>query len=249
MWQVRARATLCRRVHAVGEELKQWIVRNYGYAPEKVVVAYNGFDASRFCPVSRETRKALRSSFGVPEDGVVIVSTARLSPEKRLDRLIRAFSSLIPRHPNLWLFVAGDGPQEAELRDSVKSSVSGRVNFLGWLEDVGPLLQAGDIYVLPSDFEGFGMAILEAMSTQLLCLVTNTQGPREIIVDGKNGFLVQPTDAGVSEGLAKLLGLSPEEREVIKRSARNTVLERFPFREGIRRGLATLDIPFGHADL
>jgi glycosyltransferase involved in cell wall biosynthesis len=252
MWKLRARAPLCRCVLAVGEELKQWVIRNYRYPPEKILVAYHGVEVSRFCRVSGETRKALRSSFGVPENGVLIVSTARLSPEKRLDRLIRTLSLLIRKHPNLWLIFAGDGPQEAELRCSAKSSLaSARISFLGWLEDVSPLLQAGDIFVLPSDFEGFGLALLEAMSTQLLCVATNTQGPSEVIVDGKNGFLVEASDSGVIEGLSKALGLSPCEREAIERSARQTVLERFPFEEGIRRGLAALNIPVanGHTDL
>ncbi len=244
MWQLRMRARLCRRVIVVSEELKQWAVRNYGYAPEKLVVAYHGVDTSQFCSASVETRKVLRVSFGVPEDGILIVSTARLNPQKRLDRLINALTVLIRKHPNLWLILAGDGPQEEELRRLAGSSgVCKRIKFLGWLEDVTPLLQAGDIFVLPSDFEGFGLALLEAMASRLICIATNTEGPGEFIVDGKNGFLAETTDAGVLEGLHNALELSREDREAMERSARQTVVERFSFREGIRRGLAALNIP------
>lgn len=243
MWQTRARARLSKRVLAVSEDLKQWMVRNYRYAPAKVVVAYHGVETSRFCRASVETRKALRTSFGVPEDGILIVSTARLHPQKRIERLIKALSLLIRNYPNLWLLIAGDGPQDAEVRQLAKSlDVSARINFLGWLEDVSSLLQAGDIYVLPSDFEGFGLALLEAMSSELICVATNTQGPGEVIVDGKNGFLVEPTDAGVLQGLSRALQLNREQRAATGRNARQTVLERFSFREGIKRGLAALDI-------
>ncbi len=243
MWQTRARARLCRRVLAVSEDLKQWMVRNYRYAPAKVVVAYHGVETSRFCRASVETRKALRASFGVPEDGILIVSTARLHPQKRIERLIKAICILIRNYANLWLLIAGDGPQEAEVRQLANSSdVSARINFLGWLEDVSSLLQTADIYVLPSDFEGFGLALLEAMASELICVATNTQGPGEVIVDGKNGFLVDPSDAGVLEGLRRALLLSREERAATGRNARQTVLERFSFREGIYRGLAALDI-------
>ena len=87
------------------------------------------------------------------------------------------------------------------------------------------------------------MALVEAMASELICVATNTQGPSEVIVDGENGFLVEPSDEGVLEGLSKAYRLSPEERESMRRSARQTVQEKFTFRAGIRRGLAALNIP------
>ena len=243
LWQLRVRALLARRVVAVSENLKQWVVRTYGYPASKVVVARHGVDTSRFCGAGGAIRKKLRASFGVPEDAVVVVSTARLHVDKRVDRLIKAFAAVALAHSNLWLLLAGDGPQQDEVLGLARSSsMPSRIKFLGWLEEPSSLLQASDIYVLASDFEGFSTALLEAMAAELVCIATKTAEPCEVITDGTNGFLVEPTEAGVEEGIRKALRLSKEEREVFGRRARQQVVEVFSFREGVRRGLAALDI-------
>jgi len=243
MWQLRLRARLSRHVLAVSEDLKQWMVQKYGYAPAKVVVAYHGAETERFRCASPDARKATRATLNLPENGIVIVSTARLHFQKRIDRLIKSFSAFATKDPNLRLLIAGDGPQEESIRRlAADSDVHERIRFLGWVEDVSPVLQASDIFVLPSDFEGFGLALLEAMASELVCVATNTQGPGEVIVDGKNGILVEPTDAGVQKGIERALRLTVEERQAMGRQARQTVLERFSFREGVERGLAALNI-------
>jgi glycosyltransferase involved in cell wall biosynthesis len=239
----RARAWLARGILSVSHGVKDRLVRSYGYSPEKISVVYNGVDTKRFSPVSQGTRSALRSSLQIPDDGVVLVSAARLDPIKRLDRLIQAFAVLSLNHKELWLLLTGDGPLREELKALAQSvHQSEKIRFLGHVEDVCPILQASDVFVLPSDEEGFGIALVEAMACGLVCVATKTVGPCEIIEDGRNGFLTDRSYDGVLEGLHRALSLGPTERDALGSCARQKVVENFRVEDAVSKGLAFLEI-------
>jgi glycosyltransferase involved in cell wall biosynthesis len=239
----RVRAWLVRGILSVSQGVKDRLVRSYGYAPEKVGVVYNGVDTKRFSPASQDTRAALRRGLQIPDEAVVIVSAARLDQIKRLDRLIQAFATLSLDHKDLCLLLTGDGPLRDELK-SLAQSVNNceNIRFLGFVEDVCPVLQASDVYVLPSDEEGFGIALVEAMACQLVCVATKTVGPSEIIEDGRNGFLTDLSYEGVLEGLHQALTLGHNEREVMGSRARRKVLDNFRVEEAAAKGLAFMEI-------
>ena len=92
MWGVRIRSYLSRRILAVSEAVRNTLLM-YGYPKEKIAIAYHGVDVERFSP-SAENKIRWRRERDIPEDAFVIVSTARLAREKRLERLIRAFEVL-----------------------------------------------------------------------------------------------------------------------------------------------------------
>ena len=239
---LRARGYVVRGILAASEGVRQRAV-SWGYPSEKVWVARHGIDTSRFTPATREASQKMRATFGIPKDATVIVSTARLSTEKRVDRLIKAFDQLAPAHDNLWLLLIGDGPLKKQVVDLVESSgYRQRIRFLGHLDDVVSALQASDIFTLPSESESLGLALLEAMASELVCVATRTMGPTEIIEPDKNGLLVDISSAGVVEGLRKALELNAHERSVIGRRARQTVLERFRVDDAVRKKLALLGI-------
>jgi glycosyltransferase involved in cell wall biosynthesis len=236
-------AWLTRDTLAVSHGVKDRLVRCYGYAPKQIGVVYNGIDTKHFTPVSQDARRALRGDLKIPENAVVVVSTARLAEVKRLDRLMRAFGALSFEHSDLWLLLTGDGP----LRDHLKHLAEGvnkdeNIRFLGYVEDVCPVLRASDIYVLPSDEEGFALALAEAMACELVCVATKTVGPSEIIEDGVNGFLTDLTYDGVLKGLDCALRLSNKERHAIGRRARQRILGNFCVEEAVAKGLAFMKI-------
>ena len=121
-----------------------------------------------------------------------IVSVGRLSREKGHDVLLRAFASL----PNQdWsLHIVGDGPEKPSLEGQTqKLGVSDRVVFHGHLKNFSHILGESEIFILPSYYEGFPNALLEAMSVPLACISSNcVAGPSDIIEHGKNGLLVEP---------------------------------------------------------
>jgi glycosyltransferase involved in cell wall biosynthesis len=239
----RPRAWLARGILAVSQGVKDQLVRDYGYAPEKISVVYGGVDTKRFSPASKDTRRALRRDLRIPDEAVVVVSAARLDQIKRLDRLIQAFGALSLEYNDLRLLLTGDGPLRDELK-SLARSVNNRENirFLGHVEDVCATLRASDIYVLPSDEEGFGIALAEAMACELVCVATKTVGPSEIIEDGLSGFLTDLTYDGVLKGLDQALRLDRKEREAIGNRARQRIVDNFRVEQTVAVGLAFMEI-------
>jgi glycosyltransferase involved in cell wall biosynthesis len=242
IWPWRMRGKLSKRILSASETVKNRIVSFYGYPAEKMGIIHHGVDTERFCP-SPTNKMEWRRAHNIPERDLVVVSTCELRPQKRIDRLLQAFDSVSCKHDNLWLLLTGDG----ELREDVKRWVAHtqgnqRIKLLGHLENVGPVLQASDIYVLPSDNEGFGIALIEAMATKLVCVATRTPGPDGIIDDGENGFLADLTYEGVLSGLERALLLSPSERERMGEKARRTVLEKYELKRAVENALELLDI-------
>jgi glycosyltransferase involved in cell wall biosynthesis len=239
----RARDRCTKGILSISYGIKDRLVRGYGYAAEKIGVVYCGVDTKHFSPPSPEARSAMRQDLQIPEEALVVVSSARLHPIKRLDRLIQAFGTLSAERRDLWLLLTGEGPSRAEL-ENVVQSVNNRENvrFLGHVEDVCPILRASDIYVLPSDEEGFGIALVEAMACELVCVATKTVGPSEIITEGVNGFLTDLTYEAVLKGLDKALRLGQRERQAMGKRARQTVVENFRVEEATAKGLTFMQI-------
>lgn len=241
MWMTRIRSYLSKRVLAVSEEVKNTLLL-YGYPKEKIAIAYHGVDVSRFFP-SEANKMKMRRQHDIPENAIVLISTGRLALEKRLERLINAFGILSQKNGNLWLLFAGEGPSRKEIESSIYS-IKGkdRIKLLGHADNVSELLQASDLFVLPSDREGLSVSLTEAMSTGLVCIASDVSGSNEIIRDGENGFLVEPNNKGVLNGIEKALTLDDQTRKRISQRARNTIVEKFEKRKSVMNILKLLDI-------
>jgi glycosyltransferase involved in cell wall biosynthesis len=152
----------------------------------------------------------------------------RLSKEKGLDRALRAFAQASLEHPDSRLIVAGTGPQEAALRHLAASlDIADRVEWLGWVAEVGPLLGRCDGFLLTSHYEGFPLGLLEAMAAGLVCVAMDIEsGPSEVIVDGQNGVLVPAGDtAAVAAAMREMMADRP--RAAVLAEAARTVAGRF----------------------
>lgn len=154
-----------------------------------------------------ECRDATRSGFGVAADQAVLLALAALVRRKGLDVLLQALSALGAHdlHPQLW--IAGDGPERGALEAQADAlGVSSQVRFLARRNDVGDLLAACDVFVLPSRREGLGVAALEAMAARRPVVASAVGGLQEIVVEGRSGLLVPPDDAeALAAALARLL--------------------------------------------
>jgi glycosyltransferase involved in cell wall biosynthesis len=157
--------------------------------------------------------------------------------------LIQAFGVLSLEYNDLRLLLTGDGPLRDELKSLAQSLSNGEnIRFLGHVDDVCSILRASDIYVLPSDEEAFGIALVEAMACELVCVATRTVGPSEIIEDGLTGFLTDLSYDGILKGLDRVLRLGHKEREAIGNRARQRVVDNFRVEEAVAKGLAFMEI-------
>ncbi len=136
-----------------------------------------------------------------------LLAVGRLEQEKGFDRLVAAFAEQADRFPEWQLRLIGDGTQRSALEQQIAAlGLSQRVALTGWLRPVWPEYIAADLFVLPSRYEGFPSALLEAMACGVAVLAVDCEsGPREIIQHGCNGWLVANEDKALSSGLGHLM--------------------------------------------
>lgn len=239
----RLRLLLVRCLFLSSEGLRRTLLASFGLSPRFVAALHHGVDIQRFKP-STAQRIRERRALGIPDTATVIVSHGRLARVKRVDRVLEAFRILAEEREDLWLLLTSYGPLKNEVENIVHSTKSfSRVKLVSFREDPSALLQASDIYVLASDREGFGIALVEAMASGLVCVATKCEGPSEILTNGKNGFLVEATEESVLSGLRQALSLDSQERQRLSNTARQTVADRFEIQNAIRTALAALEIP------
>ncbi|QWR78003.1 glycosyltransferase family 4 protein [Candidatus Magnetomonas plexicatena] len=168
--------------------VKQNIIADYGISAEKIRVLYNGVDLKRFNTDNRITyRAALRQELGVPEDMPLLVFAGSGYERKGLPTLLRAVSMI---NDDLMVLAAGKGDIAKYKRLSKTLGVMERVLFLGPVKNIERVYAAGDIFVLPTLYDPFSNASLEAMAAALPVITTMTNGVSELIETGVNGAVL-----------------------------------------------------------
>ncbi|MEI6634084.1 MAG: glycosyltransferase [Chlamydiota bacterium] len=180
-----------------GDELRAIGVR------EALIAAIPNFvDTGAFRPARAAEKAALRRALGLPPSGAIVASVGRLSPQKELACLLDAWARLGDDR-GAALVVVGDGASRAELECMAgELGIAARVRFLGPRRDVAGILRACDSFVLHSLSEGMPNALLEAMACGLPCAAANVGGVKDLVRDGENGLLVEPSNP---EALAEAL--------------------------------------------
>ncbi|HJL70198.1 MAG TPA: glycosyltransferase, partial [Anaerolineales bacterium] len=147
-------------------------------------------------PLGAETRPVdARAEFGIPE-GPLLVCVARLTEQKGHRWLLSAFRAVLDEFPQAALLLLGDGPLRAPLeRLAAKLGLRERVRFAGWRTDVSALLPGADLFVLASEWEGFGLVLLEAMAAALPIVATRVGAIPEVVLHGETGWLVEAKNA------------------------------------------------------
>lgn len=187
---------------AVSESVRALILRHKRYLSGKIVVIPNGIDLKRF--LVSDLKKSRRLTLN---DSIQIGTVTRLSPEKGVDVLLRAFRRIRQKYPNSYLNIVGTGNQLKALKKlAVSLGIDQQVLWYGFQEDVPEILRTFDCFVLPSSNESFGLSVLEAMASGIPIVATKSGGVPEIVSDGHSGILVKPgCDRALSEGVIRLL--------------------------------------------
>ncbi len=174
-----------------------------GVAPDTMTTVPNGIRARGPGP----GRSAARASLGLRDDQPVVLTIGRLTVMKGHRYLLDAVPALLRRFPDLAVVVIGSGHLHEPLQAQAAAlGVTGAVHLLGHRSDARMLLDAADVFVLPSRHEGMPLVLMEAMDAGLPVVATRVIGSEEVVVDGETGVLVGARDSGALEqALGRLL--------------------------------------------
>lgn len=188
----RLAAHWCDRIVTVSEFHRSWALGLRIANEDKILAIPNGIPEDRV--ISRRSAAEVRSSLGIGADELVILTTGRLAPQKGLEYLLRAIPILSSRAERPFrVLLAGEGPMRLSLESLARElGISDFVAFLGFRDDIGDLLNASDIVVLPSLREGLSIALLEAMAAGKPIVTTTIGTNLEVVQDGVSGLLVPP---------------------------------------------------------
>jgi len=195
----------------VGERASREIERLFQLPAHSIRVIHNAVPDERPNRLSRSVA------------GPTVGSVGRLDYQKGYDVLIRALAHL----PGVQAVLVGEGPERGALtRLAEEVGVGDRLALPGWSDEPRAHLSTFDVFALPSRFEGFPLAVLEAMLAELPVVASDVGSVAEAVVDGETGILVAPDDVdALAAGIARVL--HDGDRAALGRAGRRRVLERF----------------------
>jgi L-malate glycosyltransferase len=171
-------------VTAVSAYLRDETYRAFGCVSCDVKVIPNFVNLAEYHPAEPGTRNTL-----APEGTRVITHVSNFREVKRVKDVVRVFARIQRALPAV-LVMVGDGPERVDAENEARElGVAQHVRFLGRLDPVASLLQASDLFLLPSQTESFGLAALEAMACGAPVVATRAGGLPEVVDDGVNGIL------------------------------------------------------------
>ncbi|MFQ5669634.1 MAG: glycosyltransferase [Acidobacteriota bacterium] len=217
---------------AVSAAVRDFLVREEGLSGERFVIIPNGIDLEPFRRLVEPAAAWGRLVARVPalsgldrRDVTAIGFVGRLADQKGVDLLLEAVTQCGRR---LVLVLIGEGPCAGALRERAeRADLAGRVFFAGLLDQVPDLLAAFDLFAFPSRWEGFGLAVVEAMAAALPVVAARVDGLREVVVDGVTGRLVPPGDSRSLAAALEAMAAHPEEARRMGAAGRQRAFSRF----------------------
>lgn len=183
------------KIIGISPAASNMIIRSFPSSSKKVLVINNGAHLffKKFVSRTSASKK-------------IILSVGRLHQSKNYASALKSISKIKKLDFEYW--IAGEGELEEELKRLVVNlGIQNSVKFLGYVKDIPFLLQKADIFLIPSQWEGFGLAAVEAMNASLPSVVANVPGLGDLIQeDGEDAFLVDPSDENIiAERLYQLI--------------------------------------------
>ena len=158
----------------------------------RIQVIYNGIAGLQRDP---DAVAQLKQKYGLSQDNIIFGTVARLDPIKNQTMMIRAFNSCLTEHPQIRLFIVGDGDERETLESLVNQlNLTDKVFFTGYEPKPANYIAMMDGFLLSSLSEGTSMTLLEAMSLAKPCIVTDAGGNKEVVEHLKTGWVTQNND-------------------------------------------------------
>jgi len=144
-----------------------------------------------YTPLPKTTNENIRGKYN--QYDFIILMVSRLSKEKNIGLAIDAMAEIVKEFPKTLLLIVGDGPEAGSLKFKVQSSkLEKNVIFAGWKDALGDYYKSADLYLLTSDFEGWGRTVIEAAYMGVPVVMSHVGLAGEVIEHGKSGFLFKP---------------------------------------------------------
>jgi glycosyltransferase involved in cell wall biosynthesis len=209
-----------------------------GFSAKKVGTLITGFPVHERPAVDAPRRAAIRCSLGIKEDEILLVNVARIHPEKAHDQLLKSFRIVHDRYPNARLWISGEGwpwleEQLRQLRSEL--GLEQAVDFVGFKQDLWPMLLASDMMVHSSHVEGVPIAILYGMTAGLPIVVSDVGSLYEVMEQDRSGIRVPENDIeGFAAAIIRLLE-DPARARSLGDAARHFVETDYSIETAVRR--------------
>lgn len=193
----------------IGEENRR-AYRHYGAREEQLFFAPYSVDVERYAEAARRReahRARLRAHWSIPADAVIILFVGKLTARKHPEALLR-FCTSLPTRSRAHVVMAGSGPLEGQLRAEVQRRGATNVTFLGFVnqQDLPGVYALGDVFVLPSEREPWGLVLNEAMAAGLPAVVSRDVGAAaDLIAHGETGYVFETGDWDAMERYVRRL--------------------------------------------
>ncbi len=192
-----------KKVIAVSSGVKRELMELYGLSEADICVIPNGVDTNKFHPALRNTAGVrLRERLGIHPDEFAVLFVANEYDRKGLAYCIDALA--VVTHPGVKLVVVGNDRLDPYRMQARKKGVLERVVFCGVAQHIEEYYAACDIFLLPTYYEAFPLAMLEAAASGLPLVVTRVNGSEEFVREGENGFFIQRDAEDIAEHLVRL---------------------------------------------
>ena len=219
---------------AVSESVRRKLLEQKILPPSQVRLIYNGIDAVYFQETKKtQNREKLVQKLKLPAGNLFVGIVGEIAPHKGQADFIHAAALILERFPETEFLITGrDSPNRQEYRKHLEKLIEdfqlqNKIHFLGWFDDIAPILSLLDVFVSASRFESFGLAIVEAMASACAVVATETEGAKEIIENNETGKLVPVENPlALAEAAAEFLQAENLQRSFGER-AQKTALEKF----------------------
>ena len=215
----------CQMFLPVSNLVKIKVLETFQIDERKIRVIHPGVDVAKFQSANPYNRQEIRNAFGISESDLLILFVGMNFEVKGLDSLLSAIALLKSEYDNdqVKVLVVGKGNNKKYKALAHKLGIGEQLIFSGVRNDIERIYQAGDILVMLSKFDTFGMVVTEAMAASLPVIISDKVGAKDLVVQGENGFVVNREDIEMIGSKINLMS-NKEKRLEMGKKAHHTAL-------------------------